>query len=93
MFLNLTRCFILTFSQCHLVKGMKLPTKIALIFFNFRAIVYLLDRDVTYLISLNIANLNNRKINGKRYLTLLALGGGVFHVNFVCLLITFLVLG
>ena len=26
-------------------------------------------------------------------LTLLALGGGVFHVNFVCLLITFLVLG
>ena len=25
-------------------------------------------------------------------LTLLALGGGVFHVNFVCLLITFLVL-
>ena len=27
------------------------------------------------------------------FLTLLALGGGVFHVNFVCLLITFLVLG
>ena len=26
-------------------------------------------------------------------LTLLAMGGGVFHVNFVCLLITFLVLG
>ena len=26
-------------------------------------------------------------------LTLLALGGGVFHINFVCLLITFLVLG
>ena len=26
-------------------------------------------------------------------LTLLALGGGVFHVNFVCLLIYFLVLG
>ena len=30
---------------------------------------------------------------GGRSLTLLELGGGVFHVNFVCLLITFLVLG
>ena len=29
----------------------------------------------------------------KHLLTLLALGGGVFHVNFVYLLITFLVLG
>ena len=27
------------------------------------------------------------------HLTLLALGGGVFHINFVCLFITFLVLG
>ena len=32
-------------------------------------------------------------INSEYFLTLLALGGGVFHVNFVCLLITFLVFG
>ena len=36
-------------------------------FFNFRVTVYLFDRDVAYLISLNMANLNNRKINRKGY--------------------------
>ena len=35
---------------------------------------------------------NNDPFKCGLHLTLLALGGGVFHVNFVCLLITFLVL-
>ena len=52
-------------------KGMnilKIPTKSAQShFFNFRAIAigYLFGRGVAYLISLNMANMNNRKINTK----------------------------
>ena len=37
-------------------------------FFNSRAIVYLFGRDVAYLIPLNMAYLNNRRINKKGYL-------------------------
>ena len=37
-------------------------------FFRFKAILYLFGRDVAYLRSLNMANLNNEKINRKGYL-------------------------